>query len=137
MEVGIAFVGRHSLAGNQGYAKTAHKSFYMEFDSSLSNPEEHGWVVDVFKFINNEDKLTNTGGKPIGYLSALDSDVYETWQQKCGLPGTSGDWGSRNWECHYGVIEAGNPWSKNKQISAGDVEWLWVNNNGFATKYLK
>ncbi|MEL6247594.1 MAG: hypothetical protein AAFR15_06230 [Cyanobacteria bacterium J06627_15] len=53
----IAFVGRHSAAGNQKLAASAHQSFQLDFGSlSIS---QHVWVHEIFRrFIVPEISLT-------------------------------------------------------------------------------
>lgn len=125
-----SFVGRHSLAGNQDLAKTADKSFWMEFDSVSTNSKEHAWVVQTWEKMNRSDFLRSS------YLSASDFDIHSGWQRNNDISGVYGDWGGRGWEGHSGVIEVGNPWKNGEKIQDGSVEWLWVKEDG-QTKQIK
>jgi hypothetical protein len=54
-----AFVGNHSLAGNQQLASTAHRSYWMEYGSWFDLGNEHSAVVSTFEILNRSDKITN------------------------------------------------------------------------------
>lgn len=115
-----SFVGRHSLAGNQELAKTADKSFWMEFDSVSANSKEHTWVVQAWEKMNRSDFLE------FNYLSASDLFIHSDWQRNNKGWGMYRIWGVHGWEGHNGVIEVGNPWKNGGKIQDGSVEWLWV-----------
>ena len=77
-----SFVGRNSIAANQALADTANTKTTVEFLSGgdrLDKGEEHVWVYQVFNDINSNQKLTNRGESPNGYLSILDKDDHKDW----------------------------------------------------------
>jgi hypothetical protein len=116
-----ALVGAHSISGNQDHAKTAQKSFRVNFQSTLTNDSEHGWVQELFRNMINQnqnptDRLQND------ILGVRDQSKHETWERD--------GWGIYEWQGHNGILktvkkDAGIPFFKKAdKINPGDLVQL-------------
>jgi hypothetical protein len=113
-----ALVGAQSLAGQQGYTRTAHKSFQMNFKSTTTNDSEHGWVQETFR--NMISQTQNPTDRLQGdIIGTRDTSKHEIWERDGG--------GVFGWQNHNGIIytvkkEAAVPFvRKADPMNPGDV----------------
>jgi pimeloyl-ACP methyl ester carboxylesterase len=129
-----ALVGANSLAGNQEHARTAQKSFQINFGSSTTNDSEHGWVQETFKNMINQTQ-SPTDRLQGDILGTRDNSKHETWERD--------GWGAFGWQNHNGIIytvkkEAGVPLiRKADPMNAGDVVKLEYKEFGRKFEILK
>lgn len=126
-----SYVGKNSVAGNQGFAKTADESLWFDYNKLTDTGGQHDWVVRSFKRIIQEIKLRSSPqSTPV--LDIKDQNKHENWQKTywgvCGISPTYFPCKKERFGGHSGSVRANE---------TDDVRYLEVYIDGDLVRYNK